>query len=344
MIVVGGIRCGKFDENIPIIQYQAMHNPSLLSRLLSYLKNPILPGSPSHSYITSHKFLTLFRVTALAVFLSFFCGVLISIIATKTSALDNHAVGEVLEKANPLLTFALAGILAPIMEETAFRLWHTPKRIPLSIGIGSFVYFYTISFFPQILDVLGNWAFPDKSSVLNNISSIIFGVLLWVATALITYLLLKKEMLYSKLLSIMRSHFRVWFYLAAFLFAALHITNYDISTTTLLLMPILILPQFLGGILMSWVRTNIGFWWGVLTHALYNISLLGPGLAIKFLSEDSQKKVFNNENLDPLSLAQNDQLVLVFISLYLVMLFVLTLGSNLHLILSYFSSRRLKNI
>ncbi len=321
-----------------------MQNQSLLGRIITYLKNPILPGSPSHSYILTYRFLTLIRVTALAVFLSFFCGILISFIATQTNALDNHAVGDMLKNGNPLLTLALAAILAPILEETAFRLWHTPKRLPLSIGIGSFIYFYLISFFPEILDLLIDRLIPNKESFQYLFSSIISGILLWALTVIITYILLKREQLYFALLKTMQSHFRIYFYLAAFLFASLHITNYEISMTTIMLMPILILPQFLGGVLMSWVRTNIGYWWGVLTHALYNASLLGPGLAIKFLSDETQSKVFNNENITLFTLSQQDQVVFAFITIYMLTLFCAILGSNLQLVIGYFSSRRLKNV
>lgn len=57
-------------------------------------------------------------------------------------------------------------------------------------------------------------------------------------------------------------------------FALLHLTNFSVSFP-LYLAPLLILPQFLLGIIIGFVRLGWGFWYGVLFHALHNGILVG---------------------------------------------------------------------
>lgn len=69
-------------------------------------------------------------------------------------------------------------------------------------------------------------------------------------------------------------NFRFFFYLSAVLFGLMHLANY--SNTNMLfymLAPLIILPQFIGGISLGYVRLRLGFFWGVLQHGLYNFIL-----------------------------------------------------------------------
>jgi hypothetical protein len=73
------------------------------------------------------------------------------------------------------------------------------------------------------------------------------------------------------------------FYFSAILFGIVHITNYKLSYTILLLSPILIAPQILVGSI-GFLRVRYGFVWGFLLHALHNAVFVGIGILSLCLS------------------------------------------------------------
>lgn len=85
-------------------------------------------------------------------------------------------------------------------------------------------------------------------------------------------------------------HFRIFFYISALLFALMHLTNF--SNTNILfyiLAPLIVLPQFIGGITLGYIRLKLGFFWGVLLHGLYNLILFS--VAILFLNSSELTKI-----------------------------------------------------
>lgn len=60
------------------------------------------------------------------------------------------------------------------------------------------------------------------------------------------------------------------FYLATVAFALLHIKNYDFESTKFFLFPILVLPQFILGLFVGYLRVRYNFMSGYLLHALHN--------------------------------------------------------------------------
>ncbi len=74
-------------------------------------------------------------------------------------------------------------------------------------------------------------------------------------------------------------YFHFFFYLSALIFAIVHIGNY--TNTGLLfymLAPLLVIPQFIIGISLGYIRLKLGFVWSILFHGLYNLILMSPML------------------------------------------------------------------
>ena len=69
-------------------------------------------------------------------------------------------------------------------------------------------------------------------------------------------------------------HFPLFFYAFATVFGLIHSSNYN-NTSLLfyLLIPIIISSQIFGGVMYGYVRIKLGFWWGVLLHATFNLLL-----------------------------------------------------------------------
>ena len=90
--------------------------------------------------------------------------------------------------------------------------------------------------------------------------------------------------------------FNLVFYITTLLFALIHITNYELSLTVILLAPILILPQFIGGFFIGYLRVKAGFIWGVTLHMASNAILMLPliiSLSTAFPAVSIQNKEYN---------------------------------------------------
>ncbi len=60
------------------------------------------------------------------------------------------------------------------------------------------------------------------------------------------------------------------FYSPAILFAFIHITNYDLTSASIYLLPILVLPQFILALFIGYLRVRYNFMLGYLMHVLHN--------------------------------------------------------------------------
>ena len=72
-------------------------------------------------------------------------------------------------------------------------------------------------------------------------------------------------------------HFFWVFHLSALSFAAVHLSNFKFSAMPWWLMPMLVLPQYLTGLVLGWMRVRRGIGAAVLLHAMFNA---GPILLI----------------------------------------------------------------
>ncbi len=78
-----------------------------------------------------------------------------------------------------------------------------------------------------------------------------------------------------------KKHFKTIFWLFTVFFAAVHLANFG-AKIPFYLMPLLVLPQFILGIMLGYIRVGWGFRYGVLFHALHN----GILLSIATLAEE----------------------------------------------------------
>ncbi|WP_454692439.1 CPBP family glutamic-type intramembrane protease [Achromobacter aloeverae] len=71
--------------------------------------------------------------------------------------------------------------------------------------------------------------------------------------------------------------FPLVFHVASLTFAALHLGNYTLNHTLIWLMPVLVLPQWLTGLVLGWMRVRRGIGASVLMHMMFNA---GPVLLV----------------------------------------------------------------
>tara|TARA_R110002167_G_scaffold41832_6_gene127686 strand:+ start:177 stop:734 length:558 start_codon:yes stop_codon:yes gene_type:complete len=82
-----------------------------------------------------------------------------------------------------------------------------------------------------------------------------------------------------------RSPFFGWiFYVFTLVFGFYHLTNFDVTPTTLLFSPLLVAPQLSVGVFLGFIRVRFGLLWGMALHAMYNLILIGPLITLKLLN------------------------------------------------------------
>jgi len=71
-----------------------------------------------------------------------------------------------------------------------------------------------------------------------------------------------------------RATYLRWFpwvtHLACLAFAAVHLNNFNLNQTPVWLMPLLVLPQWLTGLVLAWLRVRRGIGASMLLHGLFN--------------------------------------------------------------------------
>lgn len=80
-----------------------------------------------------------------------------------------------------------------------------------------------------------------------------------------------------------RKYFRVVVYLSAVIFAYIHIFNFDLTLTVILISPLLVSPQFLVGLMAAYIRVKHGLIWSILFHAFHNSVFIA--MALLFINE-----------------------------------------------------------
>jgi hypothetical protein len=77
------------------------------------------------------------------------------------------------------------------------------------------------------------------------------------------------------------------FYLITVIFGFVHLTNFGLNTTIILLSPLLVAPQLCVGLLLGFIRVRFGLLWSIGLHACYNLILIGPVLAFHHIESSS---------------------------------------------------------
>lgn len=155
-----------------------------------------------------------------------------------------------------LVKFALSALLAPIFEELTFRLglkFSKPNFIIMIAGL-TFV----------VLKILLNL---DWGICLATVSLVI----------LLLSFVLKSKMIES-LAEFWKNHRLLVFYFLLLSFSIAHSTNFELSCSMLLYIPILILPQLLTGLVYSYARFNHGILMSIGLHLVSNGILAFPYL------------------------------------------------------------------
>jgi hypothetical protein len=67
-----------------------------------------------------------------------------------------------------------------------------------------------------------------------------------------------------------RTHFGLVFHGTALAFAAMHLSNFELGSTAYWMLPLIVLPQWVTGLVLGWTRVRRGIGASVALHAVFN--------------------------------------------------------------------------
>lgn len=156
---------------------------------------------------------------------------------------------------SPMFFSLVSVIILPLMEETAFRLYLVFKPIFLALSISIISYYYTT------FSIFETYVTDIKNDFLIRVSiSLLIGT--------ISFFLLNK--LAHRIKIFWNNNFKWIFYFSILVFGLVHIMNYEINIYSLLLTPLIILPQLISGSFYGFIRVQYGIIYGIIAHILNN--------------------------------------------------------------------------
>lgn len=221
--------------------------------LFAFLRRPRLPDAHAPAGIAMRIAGRLFLLDLLAI--SAFALLVLTAAAFGFEPPEN--LNSQLDMTAP--TIVLLVIVAPVLEEIAFRSWLSgrPGTIFALLWIGGGL---------TGLAVFGPDAGP--AGPIAALAGLVIAIMMLVALR------------GRPPLPVVRRHFAWFFWTSAIAFALVHLANYTEGALAILL-PLLV-PQFVLGTLAGYVRVHCGLAWSVALHAAHNG--LAVGIAVLALS------------------------------------------------------------
>ncbi len=220
-----------------------------LKDVLKYL------GNPQYNFNEEIKTKDKFRDIFVLYIFDFLIVIVLSVLIRQFLEVESSGLTGMKNEFNPLEILLFGITFVPIFEELVFRLWLVFKPLYLGISITLFSYLVLSKVFYQ-------------TGIINIRDGLTVRLSIAVSVGLIFYFVARSFS--DHIRPLWGKKFRWVYYFSVLLFGLMHMFNYDTSHDILLL-PILTLPQMIGGIFNGYVRVKYGFFYGVFLHSIYNL-------------------------------------------------------------------------
>lgn len=228
---------------------------SLIIDLVNFIRCPI--NKPSIEKSTRHKIYDTIGLFFIKLVFSITVASLLQLVYEP----ENQTSISMSERFGPLALLLVGGIILPIFEETTFRLSLKFRPIYLALTSGTLTYY-----------IMTKAVFKSRLSMVDD--TFWYRVTAGVIMLLIVYVIASKSSIRQALQQFWRTQFKWIYYLSCISFAWLHIFNFELNVTNLLLLPILTLPQLFSATIAGYTRIAFGFKYPVLLHMITNTLFL----------------------------------------------------------------------
>jgi len=156
--------------------------------------------------------------------------------------------------------FLVSNIISPIIEEIRHRVCLRYSSLNFSLMLGAWFYFI----FGYIYK--GNERFFWENNFFTYRISVSFFLII-----LLYKLLGRYGKINIRLKNLWINYKKSIFYFFIISFGFIHITNFPINTNTLIMTPIITLPQTFLGLMLGYTRLKYGIIYSILMHTLFNL-------------------------------------------------------------------------
>lgn len=227
---------------------------------LSFLKRPQLPANITGAGSSTRGLARMLMLDL--IIMTVFIGVLMGIVSAGFELPENLNSSLELN----LTTVALVVIVAPLLEELGFRSWLS--------GRPAYLFAILLLVIAGAVGAILGASMADEAAQASLVLSVVVGLIL----ALIIAIVVRKRPTPDWY----RSIFPALFWLSAIGFGLIHLLNYPEEGVLLLALP-LVIPQFVLGTILGYVRVHYGLWTAIVLHALHN----GFALSVAALAMES---------------------------------------------------------
>ncbi len=233
-------------------------NNTSYPEMLDFLKSPLKDMSPISS--VKEKLSIFIPLFLLEIVIAIFCGGIISQLTNGLHLMEGFKLERFFNNYPVWVVFIYVALAGPMLEELLFRL-------PLKLN-EKYVQINVVLTLTGLIYIL---VFTIKVYIIQ-VSLVVVEILL------LSIYFAGRELFNKYIISAWNSKFSWVFYISAATFGMLHISNYSPKLITFLLMPILVLPQFIVGLFCGYIRLRLGFFWGYFFHASHNFVFIVPFL------------------------------------------------------------------
>ncbi len=224
---------------------------SIFLELLGFIKQPKL--KPKHTKSVKRKIIETIGFFVIKMTASITIAILLSLLYEPKNITDSNMA----ERFTPFIYLMVGGIVLPAFEEVTFRLSLRYKTIYASLSLTTITYY-----------IITKAVYRTNLSLIDD--SFINRVNIAVIIGIISYGILNRSSIKNKMQLFWNENFKFIYYLSCFLFAWLHIFNFELNALNILLLPIITLPQLFSATIAGYTRVNFGFQYPLFVHMLTN--------------------------------------------------------------------------
>ncbi len=261
----------------------------LIAHILEFIRTPEILANSSEKDTRSigRKLWIVLQIVAFGIVLAtvtslFISGLLENFLHFNSN--DNNSVNDLINRIPAVVSFILIVLVGPFTEELGFRLFLKPDLTRFFLGFGFCSFFW--------LQIMIHLLIPDSKEEIKWFL-ISFGITF--SLCFLTLFLFRDK----KWRQVFYPYSRAIVYLSIISFALIHIDNYKNLQPIFWLIPLLVIPQYIVGWLISYIRLQFGFIYGFLAHAGYNFLislqlfflLFGPSQVAKLAKISSSEDI-----------------------------------------------------
>ena len=220
-----------------------------LKELIKFLRNP-----SATTVLEQKDTLNILRTLLILLITQFVFMVIIMTIILMMSDVSTSVISDIKDQNSGVRSFLLIVVFVPIVEELIFRLPLLFRPVFISISFSMLAFFICGHISTEIFN-------SENGIYWQTLTAILFAYFIY------NYCTRNKESIqcfYSKKIKIL-----VWF--SILLFALFHVVNFGISNKSILLAPLLTLPQLVNGSILTYARLKYGFIYAIGYHSFNNL-------------------------------------------------------------------------